>query len=252
MSVRTTSPDNSNKYYISTFGGGYNNCIFGNINNPYKPRPSSYSVLPNCVGYAYGRYLEYYKLTSANLPTCNAKDWYAVAKTRGFKCSTTPSVGSVAVFAGTTYGHVAFVERIEANGDLFLSESNWSHQFFRNVTVKKANGYAYSSALKLVGFIANPNVKVEKPKTTTTKKVYKKGNYKVTADVLNVRTGAGTKYSAKKYAQLTASAQKNILKLAGYKANGYVKGLEFTVLEVKDNWGRTPSGWVCLDYCKKI
>ena len=24
----------------------------------------------------------------------------------------------------------------------------------------------------------------------------------------------------------------------------------FTVYEVKDNWGRTPSGWVCLDYCE--
>ena len=80
---------------------------------------------------------------------------------------------------------------------------------------------------------------------------YKTGNYKVTkADVLNVRKGAGTKYKAKKFSQLTKDAQRKILSLCSYKANGYVRGLSFTVLEVKENWGRTPSGWVCLDFCE--
>ena len=51
---------------------------------------------------------------------------------------------------------------------------------------------------------------------------------------------------------MTKSAQEKILKLAGKKVNGYVKGLTFTALEVRGNWGRTPSGWVNLDYCKKI
>lgn len=82
---------------------------------------------------------------------------------------------------------------------------------------------------------------------------YKTGNYKVTkAAVLNVRKGAGTKYAAKKFSQLTKDAQRKILALCSYKANGYVCGLSFTVREVRGNWGRTPSGWVCLDYCEVI
>lgn len=90
----------------------------------------------------------------------------------------------------------------------------------------------------------------ELPKEET--KIYTKGNYEVAVDVLNVRTGAGTNYAKKIYSKFTKDAQNKILKLAGYKANGYVKKLQFSVLEVKGNWGRTPSGWVCLDYCKKI
>lgn len=94
------------------------------------------------------------------------------------------------------------------------------------------------------------------PKKTNkekTKVKYEIGNYKVTkADVLNVRKGAGTLYGAKKFSQLTANAQQKILKIAGYKANGYVKGLTFTVTQVKGDWGKTPSGWVNLKYCTKI
>ena len=82
---------------------------------------------------------------------------------------------------------------------------------------------------------------------------YKPGNYRVTkADVLNVRAGAGTKYKKLKFSQLTASAQSKILKLTRKKVDGYVKGLSFTVTETALNWGKTPSGWVCLDYCEVL
>ena len=83
---------------------------------------------------------------------------------------------------------------------------------------------------------------------------YKPGNYRVTkASVLNVRAGAGTKYKKLKFSQLTASAQSKILKLTGgKKVDGYVEGLTFTVTETAVNWGKTPSGWVCLDYCEVL
>ena len=81
---------------------------------------------------------------------------------------------------------------------------------------------------------------------------YAPGNYRVTkASVLNVRAGAGTKYKKLTFKQLTASARSKILKLTGgKKVNGYVEGLSFTVTETAVNWGKTPSGWVCLDYCE--
>lgn len=82
---------------------------------------------------------------------------------------------------------------------------------------------------------------------------YKPGNYKVTkAMLLNVRNGAGTGFKKLLFEELTEDAKKKILHLSGSKADGYVKNLVFTVFEVKENWGRTPSGWVCLDYCEAI
>lgn len=81
---------------------------------------------------------------------------------------------------------------------------------------------------------------------------YEPGNYKVIADLLRVRKGAGTKYAYKKFDELSAAAQKRILNLCGKETDGYVKGLIFKVSKVSENWGKTPSGWVCLDYCEKI
>lgn len=82
---------------------------------------------------------------------------------------------------------------------------------------------------------------------------YTTGTYKVTCDVLNVRTGAGTSYAKKAFNMLTANAQKQIKKLNSDKsANGLVKGCVCTVSEVKNNWGKIPSGWICLDYCEEV
>lgn len=88
--------------------------------------------------------------------------------------------------------------------------------------------------------------------SSSSSKKYTTGRYEVTATVLNVRTGPETNYSYKKYSQLTANAQKQVLQKCGYKANGLCKGVQCDVSEVKNNWGKIPSGWICLDYCKKI
>lgn len=94
------------------------------------------------------------------------------------------------------------------------------------------------------------------PKTkateTKSKAGYEKGNYIVDTDVLYVRKGAGTVYGKVTFKKLTANAQEKILKLAGKEVDGYVKGLTFTVSLVNGKWGKTPSGWVCLDYCEKL
>jgi len=81
---------------------------------------------------------------------------------------------------------------------------------------------------------------------------YKIGKYVVNASVLNVRTGASTNYYAKKYYQLSANARMQNKSKGNYYTNGYRKGVVFNVLKVDGNWGYTPSGWVCLDYCTKI
>lgn len=78
-------------------------------------------------------------------------------------------------------------------------------------------------------------------------------DYKVTkANVLNVRTGPGTEYPYKKFDELSKDAQKQVMSLLGAKVNGYVKGTVFTVTEIKNGWGKSPSGWVSLEYCEKL
>lgn len=82
-------------------------------------------------------------------------------------------------------------------------------------------------------------------------KVYPLGNYKVTkANVLNVRKAPDVLSEKVLFEEMTENARRKILKLSGQKMNGYVRGLVFTAFEIKDNWARTPSGWVCLDYCE--
>lgn len=58
-------------------------------------------------------------------------------------------------------------------------------------------------------------------------KGYVLGLYTTTASALNVRSGPGTNYKVKKT---------------------YKKGTRFDTYEIRGNWARTPSGWVCLDY----
>ncbi len=81
----------------------------------------------------------------------------------------------------------------------------------------------------------------------------KTGNYKVNTAVLNVRTGASTSYRVKTFGEFTENARKQITALCGYKCNGYVKGVVCTVSQIANgSWGKTPSGWICLDYCTEV
>ena len=79
--------------------------------------------------------------------------------------------------------------------------------------------------------------------STTKTTGYRTGTYKVNCSKLNVRTGPGTKYRIKGLSELTRSARNQ---------GGYVRGVRFTVTKVIGNWGLTPSGYVCLDYCAKL
>lgn len=82
---------------------------------------------------------------------------------------------------------------------------------------------------------------------------YQTGLYRVTADLLRVRRGPSTAYEYLRFNQLSANAQSQVRSLnGGYGADGIVEGVECTVYQIENNWGRIPSGWVCLDYCRRI
>ena len=92
-------------------------------------------------------------------------------------------------------------------------------------------------------------------KSTTTSnatiKKYTTGRYVVNTEVLTVRTGSGTNYDWKKYSELTTNAQSQVYSKCGHKPNGLCAGVICDVSEIKGKWGKIPSGWICLDYCKK-
>ena len=75
----------------------------------------------------------------------------------------------------------------------------------------------------------------------------------VAVNLLRVRKGASTSFAFKKFNELTSNAKAQIKKLnSGREADGLVEGCICTVSKVDGNWGRIPSGWLCLDYCKRV
>ena len=88
--------------------------------------------------------------------------------------------------------------------------------------------------------------------TSNDDKKYTTGRYKVLARVLNVRTGPSLNYRIKRYYQLTNNARTQNARLGYGRTNGYRRGIVCDVTKVNGEWGLTPSGWICLRYCKKI
>lgn len=142
---RTSAPAVNNKYYVRTTYGGLNKCIL--IDS------TTGSVLPNCVGYAYGRFMECAKVKTCSLPTGDAGDWYDAAIS--FQRGKTPRLGAVACWTGGTAGkgHVAIVEKIEGN-TVTVSESGYYSKirFQRRQMVPPFD----FNGLSFRGFIYNP------------------------------------------------------------------------------------------------
>lgn len=165
---RTEAPSKDDKNYIKTTYGGYNYCI--NISNG--------QVLPNCVGYAWGRWRELLG-EKHNLSRGNAENWWEHKDEyeRGSK----PRLGAVACWKqGKTgvssdgAGHVAIVEDY-GDGWIKVSQSNYKGVRFEVVKYyDKGNGYE-NKGLEFQGFIYCPinyeeEAREEEPKKEEPKK----------------------------------------------------------------------------------
>lgn len=146
--VRNTAPDVSNPCYRSVQFGGYNRCIIRDYNTGF--------VLPNCVGYAWGRFLEANGLTDCSLSTGNASQWwYNTAD--GYQRGSVPKIGAVGCYGGGSYGgagHVLFVESINGDGSIVCSESNYGGEIFQMRTLQPDLQIGWS--LYFQGFIYSP------------------------------------------------------------------------------------------------
>lgn len=147
---RLTAPSKTDKHYLHVSKGGLNECI----------HIGGGSCLPNCVGYAWGRW---YELLSSRPRLCqgNAEMWYGYT-CDGYKRSNFPALGAVICWKkgivgneADGAGHVAVVERILSNGDIVTSNSAYGGSRFYTKTYKKSEGYNFGS-YKFQGFILPP------------------------------------------------------------------------------------------------
>ena len=149
---RLTEPSSNDLNWIHTSKGGKNSCILITGN----------SVLPNCVGYAWGRFMEVLGSTP-KLARTNAENWYNYND--GYERGSEPRLGAVLCFAkgkagvsSDGAGHVAIVEKINTDGSIVTSNSDYGgKRFFTRIFTKpySMRGYTFQ------GFIYNPAVKCE-------------------------------------------------------------------------------------------
>jgi len=82
----------------------------------------------NCTQYVYNRITQLGK--HIDLTMGNGKDWGSTGQARGYEVSRTPQAGTAVSFpagvlgADPLYGHVAFVEKVNQDGSIFISEMN--------------------------------------------------------------------------------------------------------------------------------
>lgn len=227
--ARLTAPSTSSKYWIHTSKGGLNECIL------IKGK----SCIPNCVGYAWGRF---YEITGKRprLSRGNAEMWWG--NNDGYKRSQTPALGAVICWAkgkvgvsSDGAGHVAIVEQIKPNGDIVTSNSGYKSTRFWTQTFTKASNYAMRGYI-FQGFILPPDAEPIPTAPPTTEDTC---NYTVRITTTDLRIRAEP---------TTDSAIKGFIDPGVYTIVKEANGKGAT------KWGKLKSGvgWISLDYVSKM
>lgn len=124
-------------------------------------------ITGNCVGYAYGRFMEITGKKSCKLSTHNARDWYP-NKLDGYARGKTPKVGAVMCWTDSGQGqggHVAIVEKVHSSNHVTCSESAYGGKRFYVQDRYNDNGkWGFrNSNWKFQGFIYNPSADNSSP-----------------------------------------------------------------------------------------
>ena len=140
---RTSAPGTDNRFYYA--------------DNPFYQ--SGYGM-PNCTCYAWGRFYELSGVKPA-LSLGDAENWYT--KNDGYQRGQTPKLGAVICWRrggvgddSDGAGHVAIVEKINADGSIETSNSAWGGSLFYMQTLTKESNYNWDSRYTFQGFIYNP------------------------------------------------------------------------------------------------
>lgn len=121
--------------------------------------------------------------------------------------------------------------RIRFGGTDHTDPLDYFMQYGKSWNQFKAAVRDYMGTGQTGGTVEQGTTETQAPSSYDGSKSYSIGStYTVTASALHVRSGASVNYGI---------------------VRTYPHGLRFTLLETKGNWGRTPSGWVCMDYATK-
>ena len=151
--------DDAKKYYTkNTYKGGLNPCILGN--NGSGGQSWKGSVLPNCVGYAWGRAYELMG-KKPRLSTGDAGDWFKYNKDNKIydysTDKTKPKLGAIVCWSG----HVAVVEEIKGT-TITTSNYGWKYPSFYTSTFDTSKSMNYTnssgSARNFQGYIYLPEI----------------------------------------------------------------------------------------------
>lgn len=149
------------KYYIVKSAGGYSPCILGNDSHGQRYRVGS--VLPNCVGFAWGWWHEV-----AGLPKFNffgrgdACSLFRILKDQGCRTGTRPEYGAMMCWDNGEAGHVAIVSEVLLDGSVRTLESGWEFtgepvkQYVRSGDGWRKGCRWMGKTYKFLGFVYHP------------------------------------------------------------------------------------------------
>ena len=223
---RLTCPDGSNKYYYADDYNVFQKYGYG---------------LPNCTAYAYGRAYEILG-TEPKLSWNGAGQWYGYNQANNYySYGSTPKVGAIACWSYSGGGHVAVVEKIDSDGSMTLSNSEWGGRTFyltyANASDSNPGGNSWWNFQGYIYLLNSDPVITDNENNNSD---YKTGIYKTTAEpYLNMRSSAGLSYNVVQpvYKNTTLTVTQTSY------ADGY-------------NWGKTTlngkTGWVALEFCTYV
>lgn len=164
VNKRTVRPNATDKFillYNNAVNGGVSQCITG-----HSPADKVANVLPNCVGYACGRFNEIYDDVTGTdkIKFCkycgHANTFTDIAKAYGHKVGTVAMVGAIMCWAGGTsgHGHVCVVEVVIDPNTVCVSESSWTERtvFKYRKRTRLLGSWSTNPTYRFKGFIYNP------------------------------------------------------------------------------------------------
>ena len=133
--------------------------------------------LPNCTCFSAGRVQECCGMNFKNeIPRGNAQTWYDASRWVG---SRSPIIGAIAVWGGGKYGHVGVVERVNKDGTVLISQSNYTRKSKADMTANYFVLGTYKPVVgqitkgigwKFLGYLVNPHVSDRRTKRDETKR----------------------------------------------------------------------------------
>lgn len=159
MILQISKPEKGDPFFNNAQNDGISTCITGNPTDP------GCNVIANCVGGATGAYNKCAQNGKRKwgpiLYPPNAENIYKYAQDLGLPTSQKPEPGALIIWrkGGTLAssdgaGHVAFVYKVDPDGTVYTSESEYGGRAWVNRSYKPP--YYYGTAYTFIGFVLQP------------------------------------------------------------------------------------------------